>query len=158
MRLDRDGNVLGYQGIARDITKRRRAEEALRESERNFRLVTETIQDVFWMSTPGIGQMVYISPAYEKVWGRTTESLYKSPESFLEVVHPDDREQLRSIIQEHHSKGKEYTCEYRIIPTGDSVRWIRERGFPIHDDRGKLMLMCGVCTDITERKRKERSV
>ena len=84
--------------------------------------------------------------------------VYKSPESFLEVVHPDDREQLMSIVRGHHSKGKEYACEYRIIPTADSARWIHERGFPIHDDQGKLMLMCGVCTDITDRKKAEEAL
>ena len=63
-----------------------------------------------------------------------------------------------SIVQGHHSKGKEYACEYRIIPTEDSVRWIHERGFPIHDDQGKLTLMCGVCTDITERKLMEEAL
>ena len=120
--------------------------------------MTETIQDVFWVSTPGIEQMVYISPAYERIWGRSTESWYKSPQSFLEVVHPDDREQLMSILQGHHSKGKEHACEYPIIPTDDSVRWIHQRGFPIRDDQGKLMLMCGVCTDITERKRAEEAL
>ena len=63
-----------------EILRRRQAEEALRESEQRFRLMAETIQDVFWMATPEIGKMVYVSPAYEQVWGRTCQELYQSPQ------------------------------------------------------------------------------
>ncbi len=140
------------EGLLREIADCRVAETALRESERKFRLVTETIQDVFWMSTPNIAQIIYVSPGYEKIWRRTTESLYKSPESFLDSIHPDDREQFIRLLRDHHRIGKEYTCEYRIVLPDDSIRWILERGFPIHDDNGILTLMCGVSTDITERK------
>ena len=135
-----------------NITKRKQAEEDLRESERNFRLVTETIQDVFWMSTPDIGKIVYVSPAYEKIWGRTTESLYSSARSFWETIHPVDREHVASVLRQYHSKGKEYTCEYRIVLPDDSIRWILQRGFPICDEQGIFRFMCGVSTDITERK------
>ena len=76
----------------------RRAEEALRESEVRFRLMTETIQDVFWMSTPGIAEMIYVSPAYEEIWGRTRDSLYRSPKSFMEAIHPEDRERVMSGV------------------------------------------------------------
>lgn len=142
--------------VVRDITERKQAEEALRESEKKFRLVTETIGDVFWMSTPGIGRMIYVSPAYEKIWGRTRESLYKSPQSFVEAIHPDDRNRVKSGVAEH-AHGK-WGFEYRILRPDGSVRWIQDRGFPILDESENLYLMTGVASDITERKQAEEAL
>ena len=142
-------------GFFRDITDRKRAEEMLRESERKFRLVTETIKDVFWMSTPGISEILYVSPGYERIWRKSTQQLYKSPRSFLEVLHPEDLEKYLSIIEACHAKGKAYECEYRIIPEPGSMCWIQERGYPIFDDQGNIVLMTGLCSDITKRKKME---
>jgi PAS domain S-box-containing protein len=142
--------------LFKEIQERKQVEQTLAQSEKRLRLITETIQDVFWMSTPGVKEIVYISPAYEKVWGRSSDSLYRSPQSFLEAVHHDDIESLKSIIQNHHSKGIEYSCEYRIIGIHHTVHWIEERGFPVHDEDGKVILMCGVCEDITLRKKMEQ--
>jgi len=134
-------------------SQRKRTEEKLNESERQFRQVTETIQDVFWMSTPGITKMVYVSPAYEKIWKRNTQLLYESPRSYLQVIHPDDLEQYLAFIDTYHAKGKAYQCEYRILPEPVTMMWIRESGYPITDGNGDTVLMTGVCTDITEIKR-----
>jgi PAS domain S-box-containing protein len=156
-RVDKDSQLTGIVHIVRDITDRKRAEDNLRESEKKFRLVTETVQDVFWLSIPNIQQMTYVSPAYEKVWGRSTDSLYEAPESFLEAIHPDDRDRIRGIIQQSHAKGDAYTCEYRIVREDGSTRWILERGFPVYDAQGQHTHMCGVSTDITERKQAEEA-
>ena len=152
---DESGKPVRMVGTHLDIDSLRQYEQALLESERKFRVLTETIHDVFWVSDPMLNQILYVSPAYEKVWGKTLESLYKSPQSFFEVVHPDDIERFRTILDERHKQGAEYSVEYRIVHSDNSIRWILERGFPIHDEKWRLELMCGVCTDVTERKETE---
>ncbi len=153
---DAEGKLLYTLPMIEDITDRKRAEEALRESEGKLRLVTENIEDVFWMTTPDIQEMTYVSPAYERIWGRTLASLYESPKSFVESIHPEDREQLLRVVEEHQERT--WTCEYRIVRPDGTIRWIHDRGYPILDESGNLRLRTGVSTDITERKRSEEAL
>ena len=90
-RLSPGGEYLGHVGLSADITERRQAEQALRSSEEKFRQLAENIREVFWMMPPAADEMLYVSPAYEQVWGRTCESLYQNPMSWAEAIHPDDR-------------------------------------------------------------------
>ncbi len=132
------------------------AHEALRRSEERFRFIAETIRDVFWMSTPGVEKMLYVSPAYEEIWGRTRESLYAEPHSFIDVVHPDDRPLILSQVAEH-AEGR-WECRYRIVRPGGEVRWIHDRGFPVRDEHGNLRFMTGVASDITDGKKAEEEL
>jgi PAS domain S-box-containing protein len=141
-----------------NITERKQAEAALRQSELKFRLVTETITDVFWMSTCGVGEMIYISPSYEKLWERSREELHRSPQSFVEAIHPDDRQYYRNVLSHYHARWVAYTCEYRLVRSDGSIRWIQEKGFPVKQTRDDGHLMAGVCTDITDRKRTEAAL
>jgi PAS domain S-box-containing protein len=132
------------------------ANVALRESEEKLKLITETVEDVFWMTTPNIGEMVYVSPSYKKIWGCSKESLYQSPKSFMESVHPEDREELLKVIEEHENRP--WNCEYRIVRPDGTIRWIHDRGYPILDEDGNLRLRTGVSTDITNRKQAEETL
>ncbi len=152
---DKKGKPLRAAGTHLDITERKIVEKTLEESETKFKLLTETIKDVFWMSTCGVGEIIYISPGYEILWERSRESLYKSPRSFLEAIHPDDLEIYLGVIDKYHMKGKPYECEYRIIRKDGKVRWIQERGYLVPHSLDKDLLMTGVCTDVTERKKAE---
>ena len=129
------------------------AADALRDSETKFRLLAENIQDVFWISTPTLDRILYVSPAFERIWGRTCASLYQQPQSFAEAIHAEDRDRVHAALQEH-AQGN-WNVEYRILQPEGAVRWIQDRGFPIRDERGALSLMCGVASDITERKQAE---
>ena len=135
-----------------EIKVRERTAE-LSESEERFRMMAETIPDVFWISTPWREKMIYVSPAYEKIWKCSRESLYESPNSFIDAVHPEDVQKVTTAL-ENHAKGF-WDLEYRIKQPDGSIRWILDRGFPVHDKQGNIILMTGVATDITQLKHTE---
>jgi PAS domain-containing protein len=82
-----------------DVTERQRAEEKLRESEARFRELANNIDEVFWLADAELKSIVYVSPAYERVWGRSCESLRKEPRSFLDAIHPQDRPRMLEAIK-----------------------------------------------------------
>ena len=144
--------MVGMTGLllAAALAEHQQAIVAVRESETKFRLLAENIQDVFWLSTPSIERTIYVSPQFEKIWGRTCASLYQRPQSFMEAVHPEDLGRVSAALQ-GHAQGK-WEVEYRILRPDGALRWILDRGFPIRDGGGELTFMCGVASDITERK------
>ncbi|HTN43428.1 MAG TPA: PAS domain S-box protein [Nitrospiria bacterium] len=148
------GVNVGAVVTLRDERDRLKAEEALREKEERFRQVTENIAEVFWMTSVDKNRMVYISPAYETIWGRTRESLYEQPTSWMDAIHSEDRERVRVAALEKQTRG-EYDEEYRIMRSDGSVRWIRDRAFPVRNELGKVYRVVGVAADITDRKRAE---
>jgi PAS domain S-box-containing protein len=134
-----------------DMTEHRRIREALVESEQRFRQLAENIQSVFWLVSPDLSQPLYVSPAYEKIWGRPCQDLYENPGAWLEAVHPDDRELVGSA-QGQLASGR-YDVEFRIVRPDGATAWIHERAFPIRDAAGSIYRVAGIATDITERKR-----
>ncbi len=137
---------------AQERRKRIEAEQALRESEERFRQLAENItESVFWMSDPTALKMLYVSPAYERIWGRSCQSLYANFMEWIEAIHPEDRQHVHTNFFEHSLQG-DYDEEYRIIRPDGSIRWIRDRGFPIQDRVGVPYRVVGIAEDITERK------
>jgi len=139
-----------YSGIIRDITERRRNEEALRENAERFRQLAENIREVFWLTDPEKNHMIYISPGYQQIWGRTCESLYTSPRSWLDAIHPEDRDRIAQAALTKQALGT-YDEEYRIVRPDGSLRWIRDRAFPIRDESGSVYRIAGMAGDITDR-------
>ncbi len=140
---------------AQERRKRHSAEQALRESEERFRQLAENIvESVFWMSDPIARQFLYVSPAYERIWGRSCESLYADFREWLEAIHPQHRQRVQTSFFDRALAGN-YDEEYQIIRPDGSLRWIRDRGFPIEDNAGEPYRVVGIAEDITEKKQWE---
>ncbi len=123
----------------------------LRESELRFRQVTENIREVFFLVDPGLTRMFYISPGYQELWGRSCESLYANPKSFIDAIHVDDHERAIKAFAPHGTVIP-FDVDYRIVRPDETVRWIRARGFPIRNESGDIHRFAGIAEDVTERK------
>lgn len=131
-----------------DVTTSRRREEALADSEERFRQLVTHIPQVFWINAIR-GQLLYITPSYEEVWGRPVAELYENRSAWRDALHPDDRERVVNALA--NRQDDEYEITYRIVRPDGGVRWIRDRGFPIADATGRAYRMAGIAEDITER-------
>ncbi|NEQ21822.1 MAG: PAS domain S-box protein [Microcoleus sp. SIO2G3] len=150
---DEMGEVVRLVGTHTDISDRKQVVSSLRASEERFRQLAENIDEVFWMSALEPHQLIYVSPAYERIWGRTCESLYQQPSSWIESIHPLDRDRIFATLK-YQSQGQ-YDEEYRIVRPNESIRWIRDRVFPIHDEQGSVYRLARIAEDITTRKQAE---
>ncbi len=151
------GEFLGHVGLGMDITDRKQAEQALQSSEEKFRELAENIRQVFWLKDVGSDGFLYVSPAYEQVWGRSCASVYQDPNSRLEAIHRDDLEQSRLAFA-RQMQGEDVETEYRIRTPEDREKWIRGRSFPIRDQDGRLIRVAGIAEEITEQKRHEEAL
>jgi len=131
--------------------------ELLRDSEERFQQLAESINEVFWICTAQNRQFLYVSPAYEKIWGRSCESLYSDSNSILETVMPEDRARLAAALAEQ-SLLPQTEIEYRIVRPDHSLRWIRTRTFPVRTQGLDVYRFVGVSQDITDRKVAEKSI
>jgi two-component system sensor histidine kinase UhpB len=154
--LDQQGNIVKWYGTSTDIEDRKRTADALRESEEKFRQLAENIQEVFWMTTPAMDELLYASTAYERIWGRSLESLRQRPRSFMDAIHSEDRAHAIDILEGQRKRG--FEVEYRVVRPDGSVRWIRDRGFPVKNQTGEVYRVAGIAEDITERKHAENAL
>jgi PAS domain S-box-containing protein len=149
---DNDGNFL--------ITELKQAEDALCESEEKFRQLAEHIDAVFFISEryggQAPGRLLYISPAYERVWGRSPEPLYRDILIWRESLHPEDRKRVIAALEGIPQRG--FDEEFRIVRPEGEFRWVHMRLFPIFDVGGLVRRIAGIADDITERKQAEQSL
>jgi PAS domain S-box-containing protein len=151
---NQEGKIVGASSVARDITSRKEIEKELRESEERFRELAENIEEVFYISDPKTANCIYVSPAYERIWGRTCKSLEASPRSWTEAIHPEDKERVMTGLANDLLLAP-YDLIYRIVRPGGSTRWIRDRGFPVHGESGHIIRIVGIAEDITQTKETE---
>ena len=154
---DENGQLIEFQSVGRDITERKQAEQDLLASEERFRQLANNIEEAFWMTDAETGKEIYISPAGEKIWGRSLDYLMREPDAFMEIILPEDKSDVsRSLEKEKH--GEKVEMEYRIQHPDGSVHWIWDRAFPIFDKNGNVKALAGVAADITERKQAEEAL
>jgi PAS domain S-box-containing protein len=156
-RFSPTGEFLGHVGLNADITERKQALLALQQSEERFRELAENIREVFWMTNAAGNKILYVSSAYEQVWGRTCQSLYDNPMDWMEAIHPDDRERAHETLMKQ-LQGESIDSEYRIETPDGQEKWIRDRAFPIRDEAGQLIRVAGIAEEITDRKNYEREL
>jgi PAS domain S-box-containing protein len=138
-----------------EIAERRQADEAVKTSEQRFCQLAEAIPDVFWMTSPDMREVIYVSPAYEKIWGRTAESLRERPGEWIDAIVEEDRARVSETFRSTLQRERTVSMEYRIRRSDGEVRWIQDHGFSIYDESGRVYRTTGVARDITERKRME---
>lgn len=148
---DADGTVRGFYTLAIDITARNQAQRALRESEQRFQEIAHTIDQKIFIRSFKTGEFLYVSPAYEKIYGRSCASLYEDPDSWLDAIHPDDRERVEASVRQQFN-AEAVMREFRIIRPNGDVHWIFTQAKMVRDDTGRLDHVIGVAEDITERK------
>ncbi len=144
--------------IGRDMTVQRRNEEALRQSEEQFRQITENLQHVLWIGDVQSQRLLYISSAFEKIWGRAREHVYKRPHMLLADIHPDDRNRITAAMQGIWRDEHAMDEEYRLLRRNGEIRWLWTRTFPIRNEKGEVYRIGAVTEDITARKENEENL
>ena len=140
----------------RDITRRKQAEDALRENEQMFRLVALNVAEVLWLLDPSDYRVIFVSPAYEQLWDRSCESLYEDPMSWLSAVHPEDFDHVSAALERQAETGT-FDEEFRIARSDGSIRWVWDRGFAVEDESGQVKYVVGLANDITAQKEAEEA-
>ena len=177
---DARGRAAGAWAIIRDVSERKLAENELRQahdelerrvqertaelvasrqdlaqSEEQFRQMAESIQEVFWLLDVRTGQALYVSPAFEAIWGRPRQTLHNGLSQWLATLHPDDRDVVQRDFERGVRTGTFTPLEYRILWPDGTVRWIRDSAWGIRDRRGRVVRVAGVFRDITDQRRLE---
>src|SRR5258708_15994824 len=136
--------------------ERESAKRALAESEQKFRQLAANVPEVFWTTDPNLGRITYVSPAYEKIFGRSAVRLLENGTEWLDAIHPDDR--ARAEGSHGQAAGGKIDEEFRIVRPDGEVRWLHNRSFPVMDEIGRATLITGVAEDITSRKLDEKKL
>jgi PAS domain S-box-containing protein len=142
------GEFAGYIGSKIDITDL--------QSEMRFRQLAENIDQVFWMLDLDTERVLYVSPAFEKVWGISSAGLQQqNPARLLDTVHPEDRDRCEAFLARLQAEPAEES--YRIIRPDGSVRWIHDRAFLIYRPDGRPYRVAGIAEDVTAHRELEES-
>ena len=180
---DASGKPIGISAIIRDITERKRIEtklhaahsrleekveertaalvasqEALAESEEQFRQMADIIQEVFWLVDAKTGRALYVSPAFEAIWGRPPQPENPGVFTWIDSLHPEDRERARRVFKSGLKAGQFEPLEVRVLRPDGSARWLEVRGWMIPPKPGEPRRVAGVMRDITDRRRLEAEI
>ena len=141
------------EALLADIEKRVETEEALRASSDQFHQLADNINDAFWIRSPDMSELRYVSPAFEQIWGRTVETLRANPGQWIEFVLPEDRARVQSQFATLRGDTRNTDLEYRIVRPDGEIRWVRVHATQVHDTEDRLISIAGIVADITESRR-----
>jgi PAS domain S-box-containing protein len=142
--------ITNLVAVKQDVTEQKRVEAALSQSEKQFRALAENIPEVFFVLNPNPLQMIYMSPAYEAVWGAPIEAIYANPAVWIEAIHPEDRERIKADFV-RSIQGGDVDMEYRILRPDGSLRYIHARAFHVRES-GTAARVVGLAEDVTRFK------
>lgn len=142
----------GLEVYFRDITERKRVEEALRENESLFRQLAETMREVLWVMSPDLSKLQYLNPAYEEIFGRPREEIGTDAHPLFDAIFPDDRPGLLDSLRLVGERERELVTEFRIVRPGGEVRWIWTRALAVRDEDGEVARIVGISEDVTGRR------
>lgn len=152
------GEIVGAINCLYDITERKLTEGALQRSEERFRQFAENSADTLWILDAERQQLEYLSPAFERIWGETRARVMRNLDRWGELIHPEDRAETIATLPRLVA-GETLSREYRIVrPDNRAVRWIRDVGFPIRDQEGRVTRVAGVAQDVTEDKKQAEAL
>ncbi len=149
-----EGHRLTVLLVCRDVTDTRTAQLAFKESDEKFHQLAEHVDSVFWIWDVSLQQMVYVSPAYQRLWGGDPDRLMNNPFDWLTVVVPEDRRKVEEQFLKRMSR-ESVDLEFRVVGHDHEVRWVHNRTFPIQEASGATHRVFGVALDVTERKKWE---
>jgi diguanylate cyclase (GGDEF)-like protein/PAS domain S-box-containing protein len=153
---DDQGRPQQFISVVHDLSARRAAELALRESEEKFRQLADNIPEIFWITDSRQRKLHYLSPGFETLTGMCLADVMRRPRSWLKVVHAEDRERVR-LARKALPKA-EYNVEYRIVLSDGSIRWVHDQAFPVRDGNGNVYRIAGIGADVTHRKEAEEKL
>lgn len=147
------GQCIGFAGIAQDVSQSKFSEREINEASYFFKFFAEKIENVFWVRDPSGKKQLYLSPSYERVWGRKIEELYQNPALWLDTLVEEDQNinNMKIRLEDCHdgSFDKKYENRYRIRRPDGEVRHIKDVNFPISDEKGYFIGFAGIAADIT---------
>ena len=148
--------LLAY--VSSMLTERRlKRRTTTSEGERTFQELAENIHDVLWVMNAQRFEFSYVSPAYERVWGRDRHDVHDPAKGWTGAIHAEDRERVLAVLRpESITRG--FKVEYRVVRPGGTVRWIEDRGFPISDSDGVVRPIVGMAEDVTDRRKLEQQL
>lgn len=151
------GEPVSMLGTVQDITERVRTEQELRENEQRFRQLADNINEVFWLTEWPQNRVLYVSPAFERIWGIAAERIYQDPMVWINTIVEEDRPGVEQTFLECSAKGS-FDVIYQILRPDGETRWIHDRAFVVRNEQGDVFRIAGIAQDITERKQFEHAL
>lgn len=124
----------------------------LKQSEEKFRQLAENMHEVFWIRDYKTRRIFYVSPSYERIWGRDIEETYRNPDYFMNNIYVDDIERVNNAVQNEYTKYTEFNEEFRVVKEDGEIRWVWARSYFVRNNEGEIYRIVGVGDDITDKK------
>jgi PAS domain S-box-containing protein len=152
-------NIIGFQGIARDVTARKQAEKALQESEERNRSLIEHLPTVVYTNAVGnAGATLYVSPQIQTLLGYTPEEWLADSNLWVKALHPEDRQHVLAQVAATDESKEPFEMDYRMIARDGHLVWVHDQIVLKNDAKGQGQLWQGIMLDITERKQAENEL